>query len=200
MSSLVQLHEEEKALLYEIEQNLGEVPPEFEALQEEISKKVDATGFAMNEYEKEIEALEDQGRSIAAAIKTKKTGYKNWKAYLSFAARKFGQTSKTGAKFLKGNVVKFTDITKKKRFVEFEDKVPDEHKLVWLRMPMEDYKRLLVYDAALSFWLKEVEVSESSINAADTCPDGCIEKTVYNVRVDGIKKAEVKPSYEAINE
>jgi hypothetical protein len=232
MSSLVQLYGGFDELLFRIEENGGELTPELEteleALSETIAKKVDNAGLALAQKEKEIEGLKQFKKSIDGGIKSAENTVKNFKAFLAKVCQRHGETTKEGKKFLKGQVIRFGDITRKVRSVEFDYKVPiiykdidvrvnyDTYKnylkekypdleskfVVDFKMPLSDYLQLEkeIPDYVQGLTTYDVSPNMDRINAAETLPEGCKETTVYNVRVDKKKGVEVKPSYEAINE
>jgi hypothetical protein len=143
MSSLVQLYGGFDELLFRIEENGGELTPELEkeleALSETIAKKVDNAGLALAQKEKEVEGLKQFKKSIDGGIKSTENTIKNFKAFLAKVCQRHGDTTKEGKKFLKGQIVRFGDITRKVRIVEFLDKVPDEYLDQEIELTLADY-------------------------------------------------------------
>jgi hypothetical protein len=143
MSSLVQLYGGFDELLFRIEEQGGELTPELEkeleVFSEAIAQKVDNVGLALAAKEKDIEGLKQFKKSIDGGIKSAENTVKNFKAFLAKVCQKHGETTKEGKKFLKGKVVRFGDITRKVRSVEYLEKVPDEYLEQEIELTLADY-------------------------------------------------------------
>ena len=143
MANLMQLGFDLDNVITLIQDNDGVLTPEtekqLEAVQTEITHKVDNVGFSVVMKEKEIEAMKVIEQSIAAKRRALENDLSRFKIWLSDCVRNFGIDAGYSAKVLKGNVVTIKDNTKEVLTYD-SDRVKDSHKVdvITIEVPRTD--------------------------------------------------------------
>ena len=123
--SLFEIGDELKLIIAELEENGGELTEEIEERlainKNELDTKLDSYRYVISKTSSSIDFLNDQIELLQAKIKAKNNLIDRLKERIAMAVTTYGDTSKTGTKFIATDVFNYTFIKTKPLIVLDQD-------------------------------------------------------------------------------